>query len=226
MNRVLSFQNAFLAALCLLAMTSVAETDAGAVARQKAALSRAEFRAALGGGDGFQDAILKGLKSEDPFVRRYALFKLYEADPERALKASRLLLDDPSSAVRQVAKAVNRNGGGLYRDNEALSMSDQNDHATIKVKTIRPVEGKFVVGMPLPRGGAVELWFGKPGRDLYVWLNGVYLGQYDFDHQRGSRFRLDATKETRFDGENLVEIKTAKGVSVSEKFTVEVLAWK
>lgn len=186
---------------------------------------RAEVRKAIDDPAQFKDAIKKGLKDSDPMVRRYALLKFYEQRPEKAVEISGRFLDDPSAAVRQVAKSMNRSAG-KFRDNVPLSMSESNDHSTQRLLTVKPTDGKFAFGADVPPHEGVELWFGKPTRDLYVTLNGIYLGQFDFDNPRYSEFRLDATKETKMKGENEVVVQNAKGEKIMVPFTVEVLTWR
>lgn len=170
----------------------------------------------------FESALQGALKDADPMVRRYALNALYEKNPKRALEASKAMLADPSVAVRQVAKAMNRSGG-LYRENVARSVDPQFDHDVTKVFSVRPKNGTFELTQAIPEKGWVELWFGKPRTDLAVWLNGIYLGQFDADNQSGQQFRLDATAETRRTGTNEVVVKDVRGIVVKAGFTVEVL---
>ena len=216
-------------ALAVLTGTACWIGTADAESREERALSeirhRAEVRKAMSDPERFKEAVTNGLKDADPMVRRYALLKFYEVKPEKAVEISRQFLDDPSAAVRQVAKSLNRSAG-RFRDNVPLSMSESNDHSTQRLLTVKPVGGKFVFPASVPEHEGVELWFGRPTHDLYVTLNGVYLGQFDFDNQRGSEFRLDATKETKVKGENVVLVQDAKGREVSVPFTVEVLTWR
>ena len=190
---------------------------------------RQEVRAALADPARRDAAIEAGLKDEDPLVRRHALYLAYEkrAGDKTAQEAlARSFLADPSAAVRVVAKTICRKGG-LYRDNKPMSTSAQNDHATVRVQTARPKKGVFAFKAPLGEYEAVELWFGKPKQDLYVWMNDVYLGQFDNDMQRGREFRLDATKEMNGPtAENTVVVKDGSGKVVSIGFTAEALSWK
>lgn len=112
-----------------------------------------------------------------------------------------------------------------YRDNRPWSLSEQNDHATVRVETVPQRGGRFQFSQPVKKHEAVELWFGKRKRDLYVWLNGVYLGQFDAAKQAGQEFRLDATKEAKLDGVNKVVVKGADGEIIHTKFTAELLTW-
>ena len=155
-------------------------------------------------------------------IRRYALNALYEKDPQRAIAASKKLLTDESVAVRQVAKSMNRKGG-LYRENVAKSLDPLYDHDIRTVKSVKVRKGGFSLDDKLDAEQFVELRFGKPKADLYVWLNGVYLGQFDADNGRGHEFRLDATAETKAPGANVVEVKDAKGGKVECRCTAEVL---
>lgn len=112
-----------------------------------------------------------------------------------------------------------------YRDNRAWSQSEQNDHATIRVETVPQRGGRFQFSQPVKKHEAVELWFGKRKRDLYVWLNGTYLGQFDASKRSGQEFRLDATKEAKLKGVNKVVVKGADGEVIHTKFTAELLSW-
>lgn len=170
----------------------------------------------------FEQAVGEGLKDADPMVRRYALNALYEKDPQRALEVSKTMLADPSVAVRQVARAMNRKGG-RYRENTARSLDPLYDHDISTVRTVQVTNDRFVLDEPLPQAQFVELRFGKPKSDLYVWLNGTYLGQFDADNEAGREFRLEATQETKAPGENVVEVRDAKGAKAKCRYTVEVL---
>lgn len=170
----------------------------------------------------FERTVVVALKDEDPLVRRHALHALYEKDPQRAIRESKAFLTDESVAVRQVAKSMNRKGG-LYRENVAKSLDPLYDHDISSVKSVKVANGRFAMDAALPEGQFVELRFGKPKTDLYVWLNGVYLGQFDADNEGGHEFRLEATKETKAPGENVVEVKDAKGAKVNCGCAVEVL---
>jgi len=170
----------------------------------------------------FERAVAAGLEDADPMVRRYALNALYEKDPKRAVAASKTMMSDASVAVRQVAKAMNRKGG-LYRENVAKSLDPLYDHDISSVKSLKVAKGRFTLDAALPEVQFVELRFGKPKIDLYVWLNGVYLGQFDADNETGHEFRLEATKETKAPGENIVEVRDARGALVNCRFAAEVL---
>ena len=113
-----------------------------------------------------------------------------------------------------------------YRDNRAWSQSEQNDHATVSVESVPQRGGRFQFSQPVKRHEVVELWFGKRKRDLYVWLNGVYLGQFVAAKQAGQEFRLDATKEAKLDGVNKVVVKGTDGEVIHTKFTAELLTWR
>ena len=190
---------------------------------------RQEVRAALADPARRNAAIDAGLKDEDPFVRRHALYLAFErCGGNRAAEEAlaRPYLADPEPAVRIVAKAACRKGG-LYRDNKPMSTAADNDHATICIQTARPKGGVFAFKAPLAEYEAVELWFGKPTKDLYVWMNDVYLGQFDYDLQRGREFRLDATKEMNGPtSPNTVVVKDGAGKIVNVGFTAEALSWK
>ena len=126
---------------------------------------------------------------------------------------------------KAVAEEVKPTQKMPFRDNKAWSLSEQNDHATIRVETVRVTKSKFEFSTPVKPHEAVELWFGKPKQSLYVWLNRTYLGQFDAAKQRGQEFRLDATKETKLDGPNKVIVKTADGQRVYPKITAELVKW-
>ena len=183
---------------------------------------RREVARALDNAATFESALPAALKDDDPMIRRYALNALYEKDPKRALDASKAMMTDSSIAVRQVAKSMNRSGG-LYRENVARSIDPQFDHDVTRVSTVRAKNGVFELAQAVPEGCWIELWFRTPKEDLYVWLNGTYLGQFDVDNQPGQRFRLDATAETNRTGKNEVVVKGASGNAVKVGFTVEVL---
>ena len=190
---------------------------------------RQEMRAALADPARRDPAIERGLKDEDPLVRRHALYLAYEkcaGDKTAAEALAKPFLSDPAASVRIIAKLACRKGG-LYRENKPLSMSEQNDHATIRIQTARPKGGVFAFKAPLGEYEAVELWFGKPRQDLYVWMNDVYVGQFDYDVQRGREFRLDVTKEMNGPtAANTVVVKDGTGKIVTVGFTAEALTWK
>ena len=183
---------------------------------------RRAVAAALDDAATFESALSGALKDSDPMVRRYALHVLYERDPQRAVCESKSFLMDESVAVRQVAKSMNRKGG-LYRENVAKSLDPLYDHDISPVKSVKVTDGRFAMDAALPEGQFVELRFGKPKTDLYVWLNGVYLGQFDTDNEAGREFRLEATNETKAPGENVVEVRDAQGTKAKCRYTVEVL---
>lgn len=54
---------------------------------------------------------------------------------------------------------------------------------------------------------AFELVFPKVSDNLYVWLNGVYLGQRDHGGSESEEFRLDATAEVKTDAENVLVVR-------------------
>jgi len=170
----------------------------------------------------FEPALPAALKDDDPMIRRYALNALYGKDQKRAIEASKSMMADPSIAVRQVAKSMNRSGG-FYRENVARSTDPQFDHDVTRVATVRAKGGVFELTQAVPEGGWIELWFGKPKTDMYVWMNGTYLGQFDADNQPGQQFRLDATAETKRTGKNEVVVKDANGKAIKAGFTAEVL---
>lgn len=190
---------------------------------------RQDVRAALADAKRRDAAIAAGLKDSDPLIRRHALYLAYEkcaGDKATAEALARPFLSDPSPVVRMVAKAACRKGG-LYRDNRPRSMAMDNDHAVIRIQTAQPNGGTFAFKVPLGDYEAVELWFGKPSRDLYVWMNDIYLGQFDNDSQRGREFRLDATKEMNGPtAANTVVVKDASGKIVDVRFTAEALSWE
>lgn len=170
----------------------------------------------------YRQAIIDGLKDSDAFVRRYALYRLYAQDPERATKVSKRFLNDSSVGVRKLAKSMNRTGG-LFRENVARSVDPLYDHDVNKVETVVPKDGVFEMKAPLPADCWAELWFGKPKEDLYVWLNGVYVGQFDVDSQLYSEFRLDVTKELKAPGTNEIVVQDANRKPIPRGCTVEVM---
>ena len=190
---------------------------------------RQEVRVALADPARREAAIKAGLKDADALVRRHALYLEYEkcaGDKAVAEALARRFLSDPSEAVRMVAKAMCRKGV-LYRDNKPMSLAADNDHATIRIQTAQPKNGVFSFKVPLGEYEAIELWFGKPKMDLYVWMNEVYLGQFDCDLQCGHEFRLDATKEMNGPPvANTVVVKDGSGNVVNVSFTAEALSWK
>ena len=170
----------------------------------------------------FEKAVADGLKDRDPMIRRYALVALNEKNPERAKAAAKGLTADESAAVRKVAKMLCREGG-LYRENIARSTDPLYDHVVTVQKKVRVTDGAFSLDAAVPPESWVEINFGKPKEDLYVWLNGTYLGQYDIDNDEGKPFRLDATKETIAPGENVLVVKSADGAARDCRMTVEVM---
>ena len=213
----------------LFALATLAVATAFAADMPASVKHRREVRSALADPARRDAAIEAGLKDEDALVRRHALYLAYEkcADDKAAVEAlARPFLSDSSAAVRVVAKTICRKGG-LYRDNRPLSTSAQNDHATVRIQTARPKRGVFAFKAPLAEYEAVELWFGKPKQDLYVWMNDVYVGQFDNDVQRGREFRLDVTKEMNGPtADNTVVVKDGAGKAVNVSFTAEALSWK
>ena len=85
----------------------------------------------------YRQGVIDGLKDTDPFIRRYALYQLYEKDPDRATKVSKRFLNDSSVGVRKLAKSMNRTGG-LFRENVARSVDPLYDHDVNKVETVVP----------------------------------------------------------------------------------------
>ena len=214
----------------LFALTAtIAVSAAGAADIPPEVRHRQEVRAALADPARCDAAIEAGLKDEDALVRRHALCLAYErcnGDKSAQEALGRRFLSDPSAAVRVVAKMACRKGG-LYRDNKPRSTAADNDHATVRIQTARQKGGVFAFKAPLGEYEAVELWFGKPKQDLYVWMNDVYVGQFDLDVQRGREFRLDVTKEMNGPtAANTVVVKDGAGKVVNMGFTAEALAWK
>ena len=186
---------------------------------------RSGFRAALAGEEGFDKAVGEAFASSDAAVRRYALYRLYERDKSAGEREAKRLLADPSASVRILAKRIVR-VGVPFRANEAWSLSPQNDHSTVRVKSVRVKKGVFSFPAGLSGYDAIELWFGRPDKDLYVTVNGVFLGQFDADAGKGGEFRLDATKETKLGEVNVLEVTDARGVPVeSFKATAEAVKW-
>ena len=211
-------------ALAAAAGAVAATPDNGDAVRLAACRARQAARAALADDATLEQTVEKELMSPDPMIRRYALFRLFERNRAHAVKIGRRFLSDSSPAVRKVAKSMFRNAGN-FRENSPLSLSGQNDHAIQRLLTARAPKGLFRFEGTVPDHQAVELWFGKPNADLYVWINGIYLGQFDADNQRGQEFRLDATREVRLDGENKVVVRNAANQIVAAEFTAEVLKW-
>ena len=215
--------------LVIALAATVAASAAGTTEIPPDVRHRQEVRAALADPARRDAAIEAGLKDEDELVRRHALFIAYAKHAEDRSGAEAIakpFLSDPSPSVRIVAKMICRKGG-LYRDNRPLSTSAQNDHATVRIQTARPKGGVFAFKAPLGEYDAVELWFGKPKQDLYVWMNEVYVGQFDYDMQRGREFRLDVTKEMNGPtAANTVVVKDGAGKIVNVGFTAEALSWK
>lgn len=207
-----------------IAYIVLAAVVAAAGAAPDSVVRRRAQSAAMASRDGA--AILSGLRDRDPMIRRQALFALYLTKPAQAADEARRMLGDDSRAVRIVAKSICR-AGGQWRDNNPRSLDAANDHDTVRVFTVRPKGGRFSLN-GVDDGGkaqAVELWFGKPREDLRVWINGVYLGQFDADASSGREFRLDATAEVRRRSENEVVARNAAGDTVAAPFTVEGLRW-
>ena len=189
---------------------------------------RREVRAALSNPSKMESAVKSALTDMDPLIRRHALYLAYEmCGGDRAAQEAlaKPFLSDSSADVRRIAKSICRKGG-LYRDNRPRSTAADNDHATIRIQSARPDGGRFAFKAPLGDFQAVELWFGKPNRDLYVWMNDIYLGQFDSDNQRGQEFRLDATQEMNGPlAWNTVVVKDQNGNILKVNFTAEALAW-
>ena len=215
--------------LTIALMATIAVSAAGAADIPPEVRHRQEVRAALADPVRREVAIEAGLKDEDPLVRRHALYLAYEkcnGDKSAQEALGRRFLADSSAAVRVVAKMACRKGG-LYRDNKPMSTAADNDHAMTRIQTARPKGGIFAFKAPLAEYEAVELWFGKPKQDLYVWMNDVYVGQFDCDVQRGREFRLDVTKEMNGPtAANRVVVKDGAGNIVNIGFTAEALTWK
>ena len=213
-------------ALLALVAAGAAFTGAAATAAEQIA-HRREVRAAIDGQATHASAVEAALKDTDASVRRYALVKRAEdlGGDQAALQAlGKAFASDASPDVRILAKALSRKGG-LFRLNEPMSLSPLNDHETIRIQTAKRTGGTYRFAAPLPAHDAVELWFGRPNCDLHVWVNGVYVGQFDNDLSRGQEFRLDVTKETKTDGENVVVIRDPAGKEIEAGFSAEALKW-
>ena len=174
----------------------------------------------------FERAVSDGLKDPDPMVRRYALVALDAKDPERAKAEAKALLTDSSPAVRKVAKMLCRQGG-LYRENIARSVDPLFDHAVTALKRIHVKGGKFKLAAALAPETWVEIGFGKPKEDLYVWLNGIYLGCHDLGPSGWNvPFSLDCTKEIRWGRENILAVRildTAGDGGIYKPIEIEIL---
>lgn len=145
------------------------------------------------------------LKDEDPYVRRFAEARL-----------GRLKAVKPPHA---------------YRVNVPLTQNPVNDHPMTLVHSCEgEPDGSFVLPAKPDVGETrmleVELSFGRVTDTLYVWVNGVYVGQYlDRVNQKGLDFKLDVTAEAKWGGErNAVTVKNAAGKTLARKTKVEVFA--
>lgn len=193
---------------------------------------RREVRAALADKKSYKykTALEAALSDSDVFVRRHALALAYAdcgGDEAKIEALAKRFADDTTPAIRRFVKAMQRKGG-MYCENNPLSLSEQNDHAMTKLKTVRPKAGVFKFDEPLPKYEAIELWFGRPKTDLYVWVNGRYVGQFDADVQKKQQFRLDVTTsvDDRPGMENTVVVRGGDNKETKVRFTVEVLTWK
>ena len=191
---------------------------------------RREVRAALADGKTRAAALEAALSDPDVFVRRHALALAYAdcgGDEAKVAALAKRFADDKTPSIRRFVKAM-QHKGGLYRENNPLSLSEQNDHAMTKLKTVRPKDGVFKFDEPLPEFEAIELWFGRPKTDLYVWINDHYVGQFDADFQKGNEFRLDVTTlvDERPGIVNTVVVRGGDNKEIKTRFTVEVLTWK
>ncbi len=74
---------------------------------------------------------------------------------------------------------------------------------------------------------AVELDFAGIEDSAWVWLNGVYIGQYDLGKKGGAKaFRLDATQEIRWNAENLLVVRVVNNAGkggIVKPVSVDVL---
>ena len=216
-------------ACLMVALTVVCVQGAVAMTTAEQICHRREVRAAVENTATRADALEKALKDEDPNVRRYAIinrFRDLKDDTAAVERLGRRFLDDPSPDVRILAKRLCRKGG-LYRVNEPLSKSPFNDHATKRIQQAKATGKTFRFAEPLAAAdfAAIEIWFGKPTCDLYVWVNDRYLGQFDSDLDRKQEFRLDATKETKTSGENTIAIRDANGKDLDVPYEVHALKW-
>ena len=191
---------------------------------------RREVRAALADGKTRAEALEAALSDPDVFVRRHALALAYAdcgGDEAKVAALAQRFANDKTPSIRRFVKAM-QHKGGLYLENNPLSLSEQNDHAMTKLVTVRPKDGVFKFEETLPKFEAIELWFGRPKKDLYVWVNGQYVGQFDADFQKGNEFRLDVTTsvDERQGMENTVVVRGGDNKETKARFTVEVLTWK
>ena len=167
------------------------------------------------------------LDDADPAIRRYALYvcaEAYQADKPRYEALAKRFVTDTNTSVRILAKRMNRQNI-LFRENKAFSNSPENDFGLNVLQEPVVKNGVFELQKPVPKYQGVELWFGKPKQDLYVWLNDIYLGQFDTDFDKGKEFRLEAIAETKKEGPNRVVLKDAAGKPVTAPFEVKVLSW-
>ncbi|MDP6119155.1 MAG: HEAT repeat domain-containing protein [Planctomycetota bacterium] len=59
-----------------------------------------------------------------------------------------------------------------------------------------------------PKHNAVELHFGAVDESTWLWINGQYVGQHDAGPHGWNRpFRLDATKQVKWNGENQITVR-------------------
>lgn len=152
-----------------------------------------------------QVALEAALKDEDPYVRRFAAARLGRLKTVKPLHA--------------------------YRVNVPLTQNPVNDHPMSLVHSgAGEADGSFVLPAKPDVGERqmleVELSFGRVTDTLYVWVNGVYVGQYlDVANPRGRDFVLDVTAEAKWGGErNAVTVKNAAGKTLARKTKVEVFA--
>lgn len=193
---------------------------------------RREVRAALADKKvyKYKTALEAALSDSDALVRRHALALAYAdcvGDEAKIAALAKRFADDKTPSIRRFVKAM-RHKGGLYCENNPLSLSDQNDHAMTKLKSIRPKAGVFKFEESLPKHEAIELWFGRPKTDMYVWVNDHYVGQFDADIQKGREFRLDVTTsvDDRPGIANTIVVRDGDNKEIKARINVEVLTWK
>ena len=185
---------------------------------------RREARAALDSPQVAAEAVKAYLKHDDPAVRRFALFKLYEKDSAMGCKAAKRLSSDPDDAVKSLAKELlrNRNAARSVSMELPLSQSPANDHEIFRTKTIE-AEGESFAMPPKMNCDAVEMWFGKVEEHLMVWVNDVLVADFDPSREGGREFRCDVTKVVKWGADNSVWVANEHGKDRWKKFSVEVL---
>lgn len=93
---------------------------------------RAEVRAGLADPAKFESTLAAALRSDDEWVRRYALCELWQKSPDRARELGRGMTGDPSDLVKaflvDIGSIVKKDDFKFYRDNVAPSQDPNEDH--------------------------------------------------------------------------------------------------